>query len=383
MVIKSRKFKDRDFGESWFVNVEDHWVYDDFKKHKDWCRDWISMDCALYSAIDDRIYLGITSFDENSIFIAYDRRENRFIDLGYSRISKPFDAKFHRALVKNNNDGNIYAAIALLHCSDKQWEAPGSPIIRYDPKTGDIYRLKEPMPHVYIQAAALDQKRNFLYCQCFPPEYLIRIDLETGDVKNLGLVGSGYCGGAQAQNIALDEDGNLWGAWMLTRAWQNESGVDSHRIFKVPAGGDKIEFLDQGLPRRDRMHGFEKPEAFFDLGDGNMYASGGNGSIYRINRESGAAEYLFTPVCDRRSRLTSLALGEDGYAYGVTGCDGKCEVLKLDFRRNRFKLIGDVKDKEGTSCWQIHDIVITGDGTLYACENDNPYRSGYLWEIKL
>ncbi len=30
MVIKSRKFKDRDFGESWFVNVEDHWLYDDF-----------------------------------------------------------------------------------------------------------------------------------------------------------------------------------------------------------------------------------------------------------------------------------------------------------------------------------------------------------------
>jgi len=29
------------------------------------------------------------------------------------------------------------------------------------------------------------------------------------------------------------------------------------------------------------------------------------------------------------------------------------------------------------------DIIRTNDGVLYACENDNPYRSNYLWEIKL
>jgi hypothetical protein len=32
---------------------------------------------------------------------------------------------------------------------------------------------------------------------------------------------------------------------------------------------------------------------------------------------------------------------------------------------------------------QCHDIVMAGDGTLYACENDNVRRSGYLWEITL
>ena len=30
-----------------------------------------------------------------------------------------------------------------------------------------------------------------------------------------------------------------------------------------------------------------------------------------------------------------------------------------------------------------HDIVMTADGVLYVCENDNPYRSSYLWEIKV
>ncbi len=33
--------------------------------------------------------------------------------------------------------------------------------------------------------------------------------------------------------------------------------------------------------------------------------------------------------------------------------------------------------------YQCHDIVATDDGVIYACENDNPYRSSYLWEIRL
>jgi hypothetical protein len=35
------------------------------------------------------------------------------------------------------------------------------------------------------------------------------------------------------------------------------------------------------------------------------------------------------------------------------------------------------------SAWQIHDLCISPDGVIYACENDNPFRSGYLWEIQL
>lgn len=78
-----------------------------------------------------------------------------------------------------------------------------------------------------------------------------------------------------------------------------------------------------------------------------------------------------------------MAVGPDGCAYGVTGRDGKCEVLKFDFRKTKYELIGDVIDQDGEACYQVHHVVMTKDGVLYACENDNPYRSGYLWEIKL
>jgi hypothetical protein len=57
-------------------------------------------------------------------------------------------------------------------------------------------------------------------------------------------------------------------------------------------------------------------------------------------------------------------------------------VIRFDPRTDRYELLGLVVDGE-LACWQVHDVAITPDGVLYAGENDNPYRSGYLWEIVL
>ena len=304
MKCRALKLLDFHYGSEWQEKVCDHWLYDDFLSHPDWRKGWISIDSVLCDHEDNRVYLGITSFDAD-IFRAYDRNNERFVDLGYRRIMNPFDAKFHRALVKHPANGRVYGAVAILHDLDKQWEAPGGAIIEYDPKSGAIKRLATPLPHVYIQSIALDAKRDIIYCQCFPPEYLISYNLKTGHVHNFGLVGAGYGAMGQGENIALDDDNNLWGAWSLTRAWQSSAGIDAHRLFRVPAGGDKIEFLQAGLPRADGAYGFEKTEGFFNLGDRFMYASGGNGSLYRIDRQSGRADYLFTPISGRRSRLSS------------------------------------------------------------------------------
>jgi hypothetical protein len=101
-----------------------------------------------------------------------------------------------------------------------------------------------------------------------------------------------------------------------------------------------------------------------------------------VDLETGIGAYLGTPVADRRSRLASLCLGPDGAAYGVTGRDGECEVIRFDPRTDKYDLIGPVIDGDAR-CWQVHDVAMTRDGTLYAGENDNPYRSSYLWEITL
>jgi hypothetical protein len=382
MHVQSLRLKDIDYGNQWFDEVEDRWTYDDFAAHRKWKEGWISFDCALYNPGDDRVYVGVTCFDANGIFKAYDRKTRQFVDLGYSRVADRFDAKFHRALVKHV-DGCLYAAPALLHCPDKYGEAPGAAIVKFDPTTGCLEKLGIVLPHVYIQSLALDARRETVYCLCFAPEYLASFDLRTRQAKNLGLIGSGIGGMAQAENIVLDDEGCVWSNWALTRAWQNQPGVDAARICKYDPRQDRIHFFQKGLPRRDGKHGFAKAESFFNFGDGQMYASGDGGSLYRIDPASGVAEFMFTPTPDRPSRLSSLVKAADGVAYGVTGRYGQCELMRVNYRAGTFEKLGPIVDADGVAMYQCHDIVAAADGTLYACENDNPYRSSYLWEIRL
>ena len=380
MKVRALKLHDARFGDQWSSEIEDHWEYDQFKADPAWRKGWISFDCIQYLPEQDRLYLGITSFDCD-IFRAYDRRSGAFLDLGYSAIADPFDAKFHRSLVRRELDGCLYGAIALLHDVDKYWDAPGGAIVRYDPVTGELEKIGVPLPHVYIQSICLDQAIGVIYGQTFTPERMIRFDLTTRQAGDLGPIGSGMAM-AQGENVALDGEGCAWCGWNATRAWQNLPGVDSSRLCKYEPRTGRIRFFDAGLPRPDGAYGTVHVEGLFWLDGHGLYASGGNGSLYRVDTQTGQGAYLGTPIPDRPSRLTTLRLGPDGAAYGVTGREGRCEVIRFDPRTARWELLGPVRDGEDI-CWQIHDVAITPDGVLYACENDNPTRSGYLWEITL
>ena len=378
MKIKAHKLRDRKFN-NWQSEVLDHWDYEDLLADRGWRKDWISFDCCAYVPETKRIYCGITSFDAD-IFWAYDRKSRHFVDCGFGKVRNPYDAKFHRSLVRWEKDGCLYAAIALLHDPDRYWEAPGGAIVRYNPLTGDICKLAIPLPHIYIQSICLDQKQGMIYGQAAFPERMFKFDLITGRSEDLGpLTGIGM---GQGENIELDDEGCAWAGWMMARAWQSAPGVDAHRLCKYDPRQGLIIYFKGGLPNPDGSYGFQHVEGIFNLGGGKLFASGGNGSLYRINLKTGKAHYLFTPVSDQRSRLASLRMAPDGYAYGVTGRDGHCKLLQFDPLKEKYKLLGEITDGH-ESCWQAHDVTITTDNVIYACENDNPNRSGYLWEIKL
>jgi hypothetical protein len=199
----------------------------------------------------------------------------------------------------------------------------------------------------------------------------------------LGLIGTGIGGMTQGENLAIDDDGCVWCNWSLTRAWQSSPGPDAFRLCKYDPRQGRIVFFQKGLPMPDGRPGYAKPESFFNLGDGFIYASGANGSFYRIVPASGDATFLFTPTPDRRSRLSSLVKAEDGIAYGVTGRDGQCELLRIHYRAGTFEKLGWIRDQAGNALFQNHDIVRTADGVLYICENDGPRRSSYVWEVRL
>lgn len=380
MSLKARslKLKDRKF-DNWQTQVEDRWNYSDLRADEGWRKDWISFDCLCHFQENDTVYAGITSFDAD-IFRGYDRRKGKFVSTGYERVADPYDAKFHRSLIQH--EGSLYGAIALLHDVDRYWDAPGGAIVRYKPASGEIEKIGIPIPHHYIQSIALDAGRGVIYGQTFTPERLFSFDLQARRAKDLGPIGSGLAMG-QGENVELDDHGNLWAGWSVTRAWQSQPGVDSFRLCRYSVSEDRIDYFKTGLPHPDGSPGYAKVEGLFNLGTGCLYASGGNGSIYRIDTKSGAAEYLFTPIADRPSRLTSLALADDGFAYGITGRDGECELLRFDPAKEEYELLGRVKDEEGVACWQVHHLIAVGNGVFYAGENDVPHRSGYLWEVKI
>ena len=72
MKVKALRLRDVSYGNQWADEILDRWEYVDFRARPSWREGWISMDSVLYNEDDDRVYLGITSFDAK-IFCAYDR----------------------------------------------------------------------------------------------------------------------------------------------------------------------------------------------------------------------------------------------------------------------------------------------------------------------
>lgn len=381
MKIRTHKLKDHDFSDAWKEQTEDRWNYTDFLVDAHWRKDWISFDGVVAHPENGLVYCGITSFDAD-IFKAWNRKAEKWVDCGFSQVADPYDAKFHRSMQLSQDASTLYMATALLHDIDRYWDAPGGGIFRHDVASGKTEKLGIPIPHNYIQSIALDEKRGVIYALHFTPERLSVFDLETNTARDLGPIGSGAAM-AQGENLVLDDDGNCWCGWNVTRAWQSTPGADASRLCKFDVMQNKIVYFDHGLPRADGAYGTEKLEGLFNLGTGCLYASGGNGSLYRIDSQNGSAKYLGTPIPNRYSRLTSLALHSDGYAYGITGRDGNCNLLRFDPRDDSYELGDSIVDGDGVAMWQCHDVDITPEGVLYAGENDHSRRSSYLWEVEL
>lgn len=379
MKVTALKLKNRDFS-NWHSEVENRWDYDDLLADPAWRQDWISFDSCLFLPEQNKLYCGLTCLD-GDIFWVFDRVTRAFVSCGYKRLNSPYDAKFHRSLLQRKKDGCLYAATALLHDIDRFWEAPGGAIVRYDPVSGKIEKIAEPLPHIYIQSICLDQNLDVIYGIAAVPERMFSYDLNDGISRDLGPISSGM-EFVQGQNIELDDEGCAWSAWSVTRAWQNSPGPDSKRLCKYDPKQRRTIYFKKGLPRPGSAHDYVRLDGLFNFNTGGLFATGGNGSLYRIETCSGEATYLGTPITDRPSRLSSMKLGPDGCAYGVTGMEGRCEVIRFNPKTEKYALLGSVSAGDD-KCWQIHDIAVTPDGTIYACENDNPMRSSFLWEIVL
>jgi len=354
------------------------WDYDEFLENEDYRTGWISFDSLLYDRENNLIYCGLATFDTDILYV-YDRNLRKFISLGYSKIADKFDAKFHRSL-QMDNDGNIYGAIALFHNLDRQYEAPGGSLVKYNPKTKEITKLAIPIPHAYIQCTAFDKERKIIYGFTFNPEKMFRYDLSTGETKDLGFIGNNFqiC---HPHIPAIDDEGNCWGTWGVTRAWDDNPGIDAIRLLKYNPEEDKITWFRHSLPKIS-SDDYGAVDSMLNGKDGYIYIGTTAGALIRLNPKTIKTELLGKPCPERR--LSGLAIGPDGLLYGAGGDNGKARIFSYDRKKNKFYDLGPIFDRNlGENAVKIHDIVVTDDLVVYAGENDNHYRSSYLWECKV
>lgn len=359
--------------------MEHRWNYDAFfePENRDWLKSWISVDCVLADDERNVVWCGLTNF-AGDIFYVFDRATQQFEGLNFAAVGDPYDAKFHRAL-EFDGEGKIWAATALLHDIDRYLDAPGGAIVCFDPETRKIEIVDRPLPHVYIQSIAIDRERRLMYGQMFTPERAFVFDMQTRAFNDLGAIGSGF-GMGQSETVAIDRRGTVWGTWNVTRAWLNTPGNDQNRLWNYHPDHGRIRFLDYGLPTLSGRGGFAHADGVHAGPDGAVYMGTAEGLLCRIDPEDHSVDLIGKPGPHRR--LAAMANGPDGLLYGAAGRDGAATLFRFDPVSGKLEDLGLIYDPVlQERAFQLHDMTIAADGTIYAGENDVPHRGGYLWEI--
>jgi len=379
MGIKSSYYKIYDLKiDNWGNEVLDKWVYDDFLRDPDYKKKWISLTTICYDEPRDDVYIGIGSFS-NELLWKFDRKTREITSCGYEKVAEPFDSKFHRSIERDGD--TLYCAAALFHDIDKQFEARGGRLVKYDIPTGKFTFLARPYEPAYVQSIAMDRERQIIYGCGALPEVFWRYDVKTGDSRLIAHLGN-CCELGQPHNLAIDHDGNVWGTYGILRAFSYRTGPDSVRIFKYNPDTDKMEFFPQTFPATEAGDK-GKPDCMLTGPDGNIYIGTVGGTLARLDPGTMEIKALCRPF-PSSCRMAGLAFSPvDGYLYGICGEDYNTRLFAYDTKEEKLLEVWEIAAEDGVKPVRIHHMAFASDGVIYAGENDNNDRTSYLWEISL
>ncbi len=199
-------------------------------------------------------------------------------------------------------------------------EYPGGHILSYDLKTGKFGDLAI-VPHKEgILALNMDTARGLIYCITWPTGYLIRYDLAKKELKEIGLLsGAGENGAGRdfrtlCRSLAIDPgDGSVYAT------------TSEGTIYRLKPGSDQLEALEEDM-RKDYF-GLYDPTSAGHMGYNwrQTVWYPGNKTVYGVHGNSG---YLFqfdpreqrVNVIDRITSLPSKRSGMfDEFSYGYLG----------------------------------------------------------------
>ena len=401
--IKSHSLRNY-YLEGWKESIAGKWHYRDLCADERWRKGWISFDAVTYCPGDGLIYCGLNSIDSDILY-AFDPSKGEFQCLYAQQWADSFDVKIHRTLLHNPLDECLYFATSMLHEVDKQHEAAGGKLVRYDPRTGCAEILAVPVPMLYIQSIAADWTRGKLYGFTYPAEACFEFDLATRQTYMIAWTGNSTFM-SQPHNGVVDANGWLWGTYAETRAWDEMRSEYPCRLFRYHPEGRRAEWFDFGLSRQDATEQLlvdppQSPGSISLLGetrhpvdwgicdsmafDGNRYIYAGTvaGVLSRIDTQTCDVEKVCNMIGS--GRLPAIEIADDGTVYGAGGMNGKTQVFRWQPSENRVDVWNDLCDSQRYDRpARIHDIAIDNQNrVLYLAENDNCFRSSYLWTMEL
>jgi len=356
------------------------WSFDQAQANEPFSK-FVSFTSLLYHPTTKLVYCGLTSW-KNDIFYAFDPKTKQFKDLNYRSIGDRFDVKIHRSF-ELDDDGKIVAAVAGLHRFTDHPEAAGGKIFIYDPFTGKYDVLGIPSSYDYIQSIALDRKRKIVYGNGYPLNTQWGFDIKTRKPFPMKWIGG--------HKLRCDNEGCLWGQSGELMRWpgvNEEAQQIAASAFNVQTSSAKLYKYtpDKGYKVFDSYLypiGGQNPSIanMLDGGDGCMYIGGSNGALYRVDKDTGACEFL--AMASPGGRLEGMAFGPDGRLYLGGGSFYCTRVAVYDRKSGKLTDLGPIHDTErDDSCIIVHALCMTEDGTIYIGETDNCERSGYLWQCE-
>lgn len=366
--------------DDWDRRVAGRWSIEELRADPAYRDGWLSIDCLSWDAERQLMYLGLTLINTD-IFWSFDPATGQFASLGFQTVSDRFDAKLHRSLTRDV-DGSYLLATALLHDMDQQFDAPGGKLLRYRPDQASYELLGRPIPRQYVQSIVLDPERRLLYGFTYPAEHMFVHDLGNGRSRQLAYLGNSrmIC---QPHNAVLDRQGRVWGTWGENRAFEYQIGDSPLRYFCFDPDTEAFTWFQYGPPKT----GAGDTGAIDHMllaDDGLIYVGTVAGGLSSLDPATGEVRNLGKPFPG--GRLAGLVQARDGHLYGAgnAGLDaqghGTASLFRYHPASGRLDQLGRIFDpqrKDGAV--KVHMLVEGEDGVLYAGENDNCYRSSYLW----
>jgi hypothetical protein len=191
--------------------------------------------------------------------------------------------------------GWIFTSQAATYAGDfiQEWELSGSPI--------DL--VTQPFKGEGIARLVYDQGHNIIYGLTDKSGILFTYDQVKKKARKIGRIEQPEYSPA----LVLDAKGTLYGA-----------GYEGH-FYRVAPAGKKIEFIDAFMPTFAGQNVFDGIQTMvFDPASGWIYGGGReHGTLFAFNPETLETKFLGKPTMN--SLLGSLAAGNDGRIYGISG----------------------------------------------------------------